>query len=168
MKEKKGLEEVLPDPEFQFGIVVSNFNEAVTSRLLVGAEGVLTQEGLSSEHVHIVRVPGAFEIPLAAKTLAQSGKYDAIICLGAVIRGETPHFDYICAETSRGIGSVALETGIPVIFGVLTTNTVEQALERSGPPERNKGSDAARTALDMASLMKQMNATHVRRSGFLR
>jgi len=166
--DKTCLEGDLEGSDSQIGIVVSKFNEVVTSRLLTGAEGALTQLGLPSENVQVVRVPGAFEIPLVAKTLAQSGKFDAIICLGAVIRGETPHFDYICEETSRGIGNVALKTGIPVIFGVLTTNTVEQAMERSGPPERNKGADAARTALEMVSLMKQINSVHLRQPGFLR
>ena len=152
----------------QIGIVVSTFNEAVTSRLLAGAESTLTQLGTPQHHRQVIRVPGAFEIPLIAKTLAQSRRFDAIICLGAVIRGETPHFDYICAETSRGIGHAALETGIPIIFGVLTTDTVDQAMERSGPPERNKGADAARTAIEMALLMKGLSKTSIRQSGFLR
>jgi 6,7-dimethyl-8-ribityllumazine synthase len=149
-------------------IVVSTFNEVVTSRLLAAAESTLTQLGTPQNHIQVVRVPGAFEIPLIAKTLAQSRRFDAIICLGAVIRGETPHFDYICAETSRGIGRASLETGIPVIFGVLTTDTVDQAMERSGPPERNKGADAARTAIEMALLMKHLSKTSIRQSGFLR
>ncbi len=152
----------------QIGIVVSTFNEAVTSRLLAGAESTLTQLGTPQDHRQVIRVPGAFEIPLIAKTLAQSRRFDAIICLGAVIRGETPHFDYICAETSRGIGHAALETGIPIIFGVLTTDTVDQAMERSGPTERNKGADAARTAIEMALLMKDLSKTSIRQSGFLR
>jgi 6,7-dimethyl-8-ribityllumazine synthase len=152
----------------KFAIVVSMFNEAVTSRLLAAAESTLNQLGIPLVHRQIFRVPGAFEIPLIAKTAAQSNRFDAVICLGAVIRGETPHFEYICAETARGIGQAALETGIPIIFGVLTTDTVDQAMERSGKPERNKGADAARTALEMAILMKGLNRTALRQSGFLR
>ena len=152
----------------QIGIVVSSFNEVVTGRLLAAAESTLNQLGTPQHHIHVIRVPGAFEIPLIAKTLAQSRRFDAIICLGAVIRGETPHFDYICAETSRGIGRASFETGIPIIFGVLTTDTVDQAMERSGPPERNKGADAARTAIEMALLMKRLSKTNMRQSGFLR
>jgi 6,7-dimethyl-8-ribityllumazine synthase len=152
----------------QFAIVVSTFNEVVTSRLLAAAESTLTQLGTPQQHRQVIRVPGAFEIPLIAKTLAQSRRFDAIICLGAVIRGETPHFDYICAETSHGIGQTSLETGIPIIYGVLTTDTVEQAMERSGPPERNKGAEAARTAIEMALLMKRLSKTSIRQSGFLR
>ncbi|MGP0592046.1 6,7-dimethyl-8-ribityllumazine synthase [Nitrospira sp. T9] len=152
----------------QVAIVVSTFNEVVTSRLLAAAESTLTQLGTPPDNRKVIRVPGAFEIPLIAKTLAQSHQFDAVICLGAVIRGETPHFEYICAETSRGIGQAALETGIPIIFGVLTTDTVDQAMERSGAPERNKGADAARTALEMAVLMKRLSKTNIRQSGFLR
>ena len=138
----------------RFGIVVSKFNEFVTSRLLSGALDTLKEYGAIEKNIQIVRVPGAFEIPLIAYQLAASKQYQAIICLGAVIRGETPHFDYICAEAARGIAQANLDTGIPVIFGVLTANTVEQALERSGTPERNRGADAARTAIEMAALMK--------------
>jgi 6,7-dimethyl-8-ribityllumazine synthase len=149
-------------------IVVSTFNEIVTNRLLKAAEATLNQSGVPQHHTQVIRVPGAFEIPLIAKTLAQSGRWDAVICLGAVIRGETPHFEYICAETSRGIGRISLDTGIPIIFGILTTDTVDQAMERSGPPERNKGADAARTAIEMAGLMKRLNKTGLRQPGFLR
>ncbi len=140
----------------------------MTGRLLTAAESTLAELGTPPHHIQVFRVPGAFEIPLIAKTLAQSRRFDAIICLGAVIRGETPHFDYICAETSRGISQAALETGIPIIFGVLTTDTVEQAMERAGPPERNKGADSARTAIEMALLMKRLHTSHFRQSGFLR
>lgn len=154
--------------ECQYAIVVSNFNEVVTSRLLTAAESTLAESSTPPHHIQVIHVPGAFEIPLTAKTLAQSRRFDAIICLGAVIRGETPHFDYICAETSRGISQASLETGIPIIFGVLTTDTVEQAMERSGPPERNKGADAARTAIEMALLMKRLSKANIRQSGFLR
>ncbi|WNM57173.1 6,7-dimethyl-8-ribityllumazine synthase [Candidatus Nitrospira allomarina] len=156
------------EADCQFAIVVSTFNEIVTSRLLAAAESTLTQLGTPPDHRQVIRVPGAFEIPLIAKTLAQSHRFDAVICLGAVIRGDTPHFEYICAETSRGIGQAALETGIPIIFGVLTTDTVDQAMERSGSPERNKGADAARSALEMAVLMKRLSKTSLRQSGFLR
>jgi len=164
----KVFEGNLDGTDCSIGIVLSKFNEPVTSRLLAGAEEVLRQLGAAPEQIQLVRVPGAFELPLAAKALAHSQQVDAIICLGAVIRGETPHFDYISEETCRGIGRVALETGIPVIFGVLTTNTVEQAMDRSGTLERNKGADAARTAIEMISLMKQLHAANVRQSGFLR
>jgi 6,7-dimethyl-8-ribityllumazine synthase len=150
------------------GIVVSKFNETVTSRLQAGAEEALHQLGTPTEHIQLVLVPGAFELPLAAKMLAQSQQVDAIICLGAVIRGETAHFEYISEYASHGIGSVALETGIPVIFGVLTTNTVEQAMERSEASERNKGAEAARTAIEMISLLKQLHKANTRQSGFLR
>jgi 6,7-dimethyl-8-ribityllumazine synthase len=158
----------LDGKDCSIGLVVSKFNAPVTSRLLAGAEEVLQQLGTAAEKIQHVRVPGAFELPLAAKALAQSQEVDAVICLGAVIRGETPHFDYISGETSRGIGCVALETGIPVIFGVLTTNTVEQAMERSASSERNKGADAARTAIEMVSLLKQLHKAKVRQPGFLR
>ena len=158
----------LEGKDCHIAIVVSRFNEVVTARLLAGAEFTLKECGTPLEHIQVIWVPGAFELPLAAKTLAQSRRFDAIICLGAVIRGETPHFDFISLETSRGIGSAALETGIPIIFGVLTTDTVEQAMARSGSPEQNKGADAARTAIEMSSLMKQLSTTNFRQSGFLR
>ena len=149
------------------GIVVSKFNEFVTNRLLVGAESMLKQLGTPEDQIQVVKVPGAFELPLAAKALAQSGRFDAVVCLGAVIRGETPHFEYISAEVGRGIGNTALATGIPVVFGVLTTNTVDQALDRSGPPECNKGADAVRTAVEMANLMKKLQDENSRQLGFL-
>jgi 6,7-dimethyl-8-ribityllumazine synthase len=158
----------LDGTDCSIGIVISKFNDSVTSRLLSGAEETLHQLGTVAEQIQVVRVPGAFELPLAAKALATSQQVDAVICLGAVIRGETAHFEYICEHASRGIGNVSLETGIPVIFGVLTTNTVEQAMERSGTSERNKGADAARTAIEMISLLKQLQKATVRQSGFLR
>ncbi len=164
----KVFEGNLDGKDCTIGIVVSKFNELVTSQLLAGAEETLRQLGTTAEQIQLVRVPGAFELPLAAKVLAQSQKVDAVICLGAVIRGETAHFEYISEHASHGIGSVALETGIPVIFGVLTTNTVDQAMERSGPSKRNKGADAARTAIEMISLLKQLHQANVRPSGFLR
>jgi 6,7-dimethyl-8-ribityllumazine synthase len=158
----------LEGKDCSIGIVVSKFNEPVTSRLQAGAQEALQQLGAAAEQIKLVRVPGAFELPLAAKALAQSQQVDAVICLGAVIRGETAHFEYISEHASRGIGSVSLETGIPIIFGVLTTNTVEQALERSESFERNKGAEAARTAIEMISLLKQLHKANVRQSGFLR
>ena len=142
-----------------FAIVVSKYNEFVTSRLLAGALDVLTKAGADEKAVEIARVPGAFEIPLVARRLARSGRFDAVICLGAVIRGETPHFEYISAEASRGIAQAAWEADLPVVFGVLTTENVEQALERAGAPERNKGAEAARTAIEMATLLRILKAT---------
>ncbi len=150
------------------GIVVSKFNEPITSRLQAGALAALDQLGTLAEQIQIVRVPGAFELPLAARALAQVQKVDAVICLGAVIRGETAHFEYISEQASRGIGAVSLEMGIPVVFGVLTTNTVEQAMERSESSERNKGAEAAHTAIEMISLLKQLRTSNDRPSGFLR
>ena len=142
--------------DFRFGIVVSKFNGLITSRLLDSALETFKKGGASDHHIQIVRVPGAFEIPLVARQLAVTRQFDAILCLGSVIRGETAHFDYVCAETSRGIAQAALDTGVPVIFGVLTTETVDQALERSGPPQRNRAVHAAQAAMEMASLMKQI------------
>jgi 6,7-dimethyl-8-ribityllumazine synthase len=140
----------------RFGLVVSKFNEFVTGRLLAGAVEVLNNAGAGDEAIEVVKVPGAFEIPLVARRLADSRRFDAVICLGAVIRGETPHFEYISAEASRGIAQAAWESDVPVIFGVLTTETVEQALDRAGAVERNRGAEAARTAIEMASLMKKL------------
>jgi 6,7-dimethyl-8-ribityllumazine synthase len=141
----------------RFGIIVSKYNEFVTSRLLAGAMDVLIEAGADKEAVDVVYVPGAYEIPLVAKEFGKSGRYDAVICLGAIIRGETPHFEFISSETSRGIARAAMEAAVPVIFGVLTTDTGKQALERSGEPERNRGSEAARTAVQMADLMRQLH-----------
>ena len=152
----KALEGVHEAKGLRFGIVVSKYNELVTRRLLAASVDVLTSAGVGDEAIEIVRVPGAFEIPLAARCLARSGRFDAVICLGAVIRGETPHFEYISAEASRGIAQAAWDADIPVVFGVLTTDSVDQALERSGSPERNRGADAARTAIEMATLMKKI------------
>ncbi len=140
----------------RFGIVVSKYNEFVTSRLLAGAMDVLVEAGADKDNIDVAYVPGAYEIPLVAREFGKSGRYDAVICLGAIIRGETPHFEYISSETSHGIQQAALESCVPVIFGVLTTDTGKQALERSGEPERNRGSDAARTAVQMADLMRQV------------
>jgi len=140
----------------RFGIVVSKYNEFVTSRLLAGAADVLVEAGASQDDIDVAHVPGSYEIPLVARELGKSGRYDAIICLGAIIRGETPHFEVIAAETSRGIARAAMEVAVPVIFGVLTTDTGKQALERSAEPEHNRGSEAARTAIQMANLMRQL------------
>jgi 6,7-dimethyl-8-ribityllumazine synthase len=140
----------------RFGIVVSKYNEFVTEGLLAGACEVLNKAGANEKALEIARVPGAFEIPLVARRLAQSGRFDAVIGLGAVIRGETPHFEYISREASRGIAQAAWESDIPVVFGVLTTESVEQALDRAGSIERNKGAEAARTAIEMATLMKAL------------
>lgn len=141
----------------QFGIVVSRFNEFISSRLLSGALDTLKRHGASEGEVEIAWVPGAFEIPLAAKKMAKSGKYDAVICLGAVIRGSTPHFDYVSNEVSKGIAAVSMETETPVAFGVLTTDNIEQAIERAGTKSGNKGADAALTAIEMANLLKNFS-----------
>ncbi len=138
----------------RFGIVASRFNDFICGRLVEGAMDALKRAGADENDIHRVKVPGAFEIPLAAKRLAKSGKYDAVICLGAVIRGATPHFEYISAEVSKGIASVMLETEIPVAFGVITTDTIEQAIERAGSKAGNKGFDAAMSAIEMANLFK--------------
>ena len=133
----------------RFGIVASRFNDFICGKLIDGAVDGLTRAGADSKDIEIIKVPGAFEIPLAAKKAAQSAKYDAVICLGAVIRGATPHFEYISAEVSKGIASVALDTGVPVIFGVITTDNIEQAIERAGSKSGNKGWDAALSAVEM-------------------
>ncbi len=136
----------------KFALVVGRFNEFVTSRLLGGAIDCLTRHGASPDDIDEIWVPGAYEVPLAAQVAVEGGQYDAVVCLGAVIRGATPHFDYVAAESARGIGRVAAEAGIPVIFGVLTTDSVEQAVERAGSKSGNKGWDAALAALEMVSL----------------
>ncbi|MBM4127715.1 MAG: 6,7-dimethyl-8-ribityllumazine synthase [Nitrospira sp.] len=140
----------------KFGIVVAKFNQSVTGKLLSSCLAGLAKQGIKDGHVEVVRVPGAFEIPLVAKTLAESGQFDAVICLGAVIRGDTPHFDYICAEVSRGIGQVALDTGVPIVFGVLTTETVAQAVERADPAIFNRGGEAAKVAIEMVTVMRRL------------
>lgn len=140
----------------KFGIVISRFNDFIGERLLGGALDALTRSGADEQNVDVYKVPGAFEIPLVAKKVAESGKYDAVICLGAVIRGGTPHFDYVAAEVSKGIASVSLEAGVPISFGVLTTDTLEQAIERAGAKSGNKGWDAAYAAIEMANLLKQI------------
>ena len=142
--------------DLRFGIVVSRFNDFICERLLGGALDALKRSGAEEGAIEIFKVPGAFEIPLLAKKLATSGRYDAVICLGAVIRGATPHFDYVANEVSKGIASVSLDAGIPVAFGVLTTDTLEQAIERAGSKSGNKGWDSAIAAIEMANLIKQI------------
>lgn len=136
------------------GIVVSRFNEFITNKLLGGAMDGLVRHGVREEDVDVAWVPGSFEIPLVAKRLAASGRYDTVLCLGAVIRGSTPHFDYVAAEVSKGIAHVSLDTGVPCVFGVLTTDTIEQAIERAGTKAGNKGFDAAVTGIEMANLLR--------------
>ncbi|MFD1738810.1 6,7-dimethyl-8-ribityllumazine synthase [Bacillus salitolerans] len=136
------------------GIVVGRFNEFITSKLLGGAQDALRRHGVSEEDVDIAWVPGAFEIPLIAKKMAESKKYDAVITLGTVIRGSTPHFDYVCNEAAKGVSAVGLQSGVPVIFGVLTTDTIEQAVERAGTKAGNKGWEAAASAIEMANLTR--------------
>lgn len=140
----------------KIGIVVARFNEFITGKLLSGAEDALRRHGVGAEDVAIAWVPGAYEIPLAAKKMATSGKYDAVITLGTVIRGSTPHFDYVCNEVAKGVAAISMQEGIPVIFGVLTTDTIEQAIERAGTKAGNKGWDAASAAIEMANLLKEM------------
>ncbi len=140
----------------KFGIVAARFNDFITGRLLEGALDGLQRHGAVDGDIEVVKVPGSYEVPLAAKMLAQSKKYNAIICLGAVIRGATPHFEYVSAEVSKGVATVSMETGIPVIFGVLTTDTIEQAIERAGTKSGNKGWDAALSAIEMANVMRQI------------
>ena len=140
----------------RFGVVVSRFNDFITSNLLTGALEVLSQYGVDEDDLKVLKVPGAFEIPQAAKKLCSTGNFDAIVCLGAVIRGETSHFDYICAEASRGVGQVGLEFNVPVLFGVLTTENLEQAVARSGSGSSNKGRETALAAIEMATLYKKL------------
>ncbi|MCT4619392.1 MAG: 6,7-dimethyl-8-ribityllumazine synthase [Marinisporobacter sp.] len=139
----------------KFGIIVGRFNEFIGGKLLSGALDALKRHGVEEENIEITWVPGAFEIPLVAKKMAKSQKYDGVICLGAVIKGSTPHFDYVSNEVTKGIAHVSLETELPVIFGVLTTDTIEQAIERAGTKAGNKGYDAAVTAIEMANLLKE-------------
>ena len=138
------------------GLLVSRFNSFVSERLVEGAIDALLRHGGEQEDISVVRVPGAFEIPPTAKQMAESGRYDAIVCIGAVIRGATPHFEYVSAEVSKGVASVAIDSGVPVTFGVLTTDTIEQAIERAGSKAGNKGFDAAMAAIEMANLYKAL------------
>ncbi|MBI4307849.1 MAG: 6,7-dimethyl-8-ribityllumazine synthase [Chloroflexi bacterium] len=145
------------------GIVVSRFNELITSRLLDGARDALLRHGVRDEDITVAWTPGAFDIPLVAKQMAESRRYNAIICLGAVVRGETPHFDYVAGEAAKGIASVELSSGIPVLFGVLTTDSIEQAMDRAGAKVGNKGFDAAVSAIEMVNLLRDLAATPARR-----
>ncbi len=140
----------------RFGLVVSRFNEFISRKLLDGALDALGRHGVVEEDIEVAWVPGAFEIPLIARRLAESGRFQAIICLGAVIRGATPHFEYVAAEVAKGIALVGLETGVPTLFGVLTTDTIEQAIERAGAKAGNKGFDAALAAIEMVNLLRQL------------
>ena len=153
----KRLEGMLLGKGLKFGLVVSRFNEFFSKKLLEGAQDALLRHGVNEADIEVAWTPGSFEIPLIAQKLAQSKKYDAIICLGAVIRGGTPHFDYIAAEVTKGIAKVSLDTGVPVIYGVITTDTLEQAVERSGTKAGNKGFDAALSAIEMANLVKSLD-----------
>jgi 6,7-dimethyl-8-ribityllumazine synthase len=152
----KVFEGFLVGKGLKFGVVVSRFNEFITQKLLEGAQDALLRHDVSQEDIDIAWVPGAFEIPLVAKKLAESKKYNAMICLGAVIRGGTPHFEYIAAEVAKGIAKVGLDTGLPVSFGVITADTLEQAIERAGTKEGNKGFEAAVSAIEMANLLRKI------------
>ena len=150
------IEGKLISKEAKIGIIVSRFNEFIGSKLLSGTIDCLKRHDIEDDNITVAWVPGAFEIPLIAKKMAMTKKYDAIICLGAVIRGSTSHYDYVCAEVSKGIASVSLETGIPVMFGVLTTDTIEQAIERAGTKAGNKGYDCAASAIEMINVIKNI------------
>lgn len=152
----KVVEGQLAAAGFRFAIIVSRFNDFISSRLVEGAMDALLRHGANEESISVIKVPGSFEIPLAAKKLAESGRYDAVICLGAVIRGATAHAEYIAAEVSKGIATVALESGVPVIFGVLTTDNLEQAIERAGSKAGNKGYEGAVAAIEMVNLFKEL------------
>ncbi|MBM6825591.1 6,7-dimethyl-8-ribityllumazine synthase [Mordavella massiliensis] len=150
------LEGKLVAEDMKVGIVAARFNEFITNKLLGGALDGLTRHDVREEDIEVAWVPGAFEIPLIAARMAKSGKYDAVICLGAVIRGSTSHYDYVCNEVSKGIASVSLETGVPVLFGILTTENIEQAIERAGTKAGNKGYDCALSAVEMVNLIREM------------
>jgi 6,7-dimethyl-8-ribityllumazine synthase len=141
----------------KFGIVASRFNEFITNKLLAGALDALKRHGVAEDDMAVAWVPGAFEIPMIAKKMAESGKYDGVICVGAVIRGSTPHFDYVAAEVSKGVAQVGINTGVPTIFGVITTENIEQAIERAGTKAGNKGFEAAEAAIEMANLLRSMD-----------
>ena len=152
----KTFEGKLVSEDIKVGIIVARFNEFITSKLLSGALDTLTRHEVKEENIQVAWVPGAFEIPLIASKMAESGKYDAVICLGAVIRGSTNHYDYVCSEVSKGIASVSLKSGIPVMFGVLTTENIEQAIERAGSKAGNKGSECAQGAIEMVNLIREI------------
>jgi len=141
---------------YKFGIVVGRFNEFITNKLLGAALDALKRHGAEEDNIEVAWVPGAFEIPLVAQSMARLGKYDAILCLGAVIRGATPHFDFVCAEVSKGVAKVSLDTGVPAIFGIITADSIEQAIERAGTKAGNKGWDAAVTGIEMVNLLKEL------------
>ncbi len=155
-KEMKIIEGELQAEGFKFGIVVSRFNDFITSRLLDGAVDALVRHGAREDDIEVVKVPGAFEIPVIAKKMASKGTYNALICLGTVIRGATPHFEYVASEVSKGVAAASLDTGVPIAFGVITSDTIEQAVERAGAKAGNKGWDAAVTAIEMAQVMKRL------------
>ena len=152
----KPIEGMLLGKGLKFGLVVSRFNEFITRKLVEGAQDALLRHGVNQEDIDVAWVPGSFEIPLVAKKLAQTKRYDGIICLGAVIRGGTPHFEYVAAEVTKGVAKVGLETGLPVIYGVITADTLEQAIERAGTKEGNEGFKAAVSAIEMANLTKSI------------
>ncbi|KAB2908429.1 MAG: 6,7-dimethyl-8-ribityllumazine synthase [Ignavibacteriales bacterium] len=154
MKEING---VLQAKGLKFAVVVSRFNDFITNKLLDGSIDCLVRHGGSKDDITIIRVPGAFEIPLIAKAAAERKEYDAVICLGAVIRGATPHFDFVAAESAKGVAMASMSTGVPVIYGIVTTDTIEQAVERAGSKAGNKGWDAALTAIETANLMKELS-----------
>lgn len=145
--------------DMQVGFVVSRFNDFITSKLLAGAIDSLKREGVAEEAIDVAWVPGAFEIPLLAKKMAETEHYDAVICLGAVIRGATSHYDYVCAEVSKGISQVSMATGLPVLFGVITTDTIEQAVERAGSKAGNKGAECAQAAIEMVNVIQALEET---------
>ena len=152
----KVIEGKLSAKGVKFGLVVSRFNDFINKRLMDGALDALNRHGAEDKNISIIMVPGSFEIPLMAKKLADSGNYDAVICLGAVIRGATPHFEYISAEVTKGVAQVALDTGVPISFGILTTDNIEQAIERAGTKSGNKGWDAAISAIEMVNVLKSV------------
>lgn len=152
----KTIEGKLDASGLKFAIVVARFNSFITERLLSGAIDGLVRHGAKEEEIDVVRVPGSWELPLAVSEVAKTGKYNAILCLGAVIRGDTPHFDYVAGEATKGVSQVSMQTGVPIAFGVLTTNTVEQAVDRAGAKQGNKGFDAAMTAIEMANVLQQL------------
>lgn len=154
----KVYEGKLVSEQLRYGIVIGRFNEFISGKLLSGALDALKRHGVEEDLIEVAWVPGAFEIPLIAQKMAESGKYDAVITLGAVIRGSTPHFDYVCNEVAKGVAAISLKTGVPTIFGVLTTDSIEQAVERAGTKAGNKGWDAATAAIEMANLSKQLQS----------
>lgn len=154
----KTFEGNLVSKDIRVGIVAARFNEFITSKLISGAMDGLVRHNVNEDNIHIAWVPGAFEIPLIASKMAKSGNYDAVICLGAVIRGATSHYDYVCNEVSKGIAAISLETGVPVMFGVVTTDNIEQAIERAGTKAGNKGYDCALSAIEMVNLLHSIDA----------